>query len=170
LAAFFSSRLYFGAGVKHPEKITLGKRREMGIRGLLVYCLDYKCSQNVEISADQWPDHVRLSDLEPSIPLRCGRKGAEVRADFNWVSKQNRSRRAWAGNVTSQLALVGMIFREEFRPLIILLAAMALGLVVKPWIRWLADWVAPALFARGKSLDDLRIDPNAEEQWAAPLH
>jgi hypothetical protein len=33
--------------------------------------------------------------------------------------------------VTSQLALVGMIFREEFRPLIILLAAMALGLVVK---------------------------------------
>jgi hypothetical protein len=80
---FFSSRLYFGAGVKHPEKITLGKRREMDIRGLLVYCLHYKCTQNVEISADQWPDHVRLSDLEPSIPLRCGRKGAEVRADFN---------------------------------------------------------------------------------------
>ena len=66
---FFSSRLYFGAGVKPPEKITLGKRREMGIRGLLVYCLHYKCTQNVEISADQWPDHVRLSDLEPSIPL-----------------------------------------------------------------------------------------------------
>jgi hypothetical protein len=45
LAAFFSSRLYFGAGVKHPQKITLGKRREMGIRGLLVYWLDYKAAK-----------------------------------------------------------------------------------------------------------------------------
>ena len=33
--------------------------------------------------------------------------------------------------MASQLALVRMIFREEFRPLVILLAAMAMGLVVK---------------------------------------
>jgi hypothetical protein len=41
-----------------PQKITLGKVREMGIRGLRVYCSDYKCSHAVEIKADQWPDHV----------------------------------------------------------------------------------------------------------------
>jgi hypothetical protein len=36
-----------------PQKITLGEMRAMGIRGLLVYCSDFKCSHNVEISADQ---------------------------------------------------------------------------------------------------------------------
>jgi hypothetical protein len=41
--------------LKRPQKITLGEMRAMGIRG----------SHNVEISADQWPDDVRLSDLEP---------------------------------------------------------------------------------------------------------
>jgi hypothetical protein len=67
----------------------------MGIRGLLVYCSDYKCSHNVEISGDQWPDDVRLSDLEALFTCQaCGLKGAEVRADFNWASKQNKTRRA----------------------------------------------------------------------------
>jgi hypothetical protein len=37
----------------------------MDIRGLLVYCSDYKCSDDVEISAVDGPDNVRLSDLEP---------------------------------------------------------------------------------------------------------
>jgi hypothetical protein len=32
----------------------------MGIRGLLICCADYKCSHSLEISADQWPDDVRL--------------------------------------------------------------------------------------------------------------
>jgi hypothetical protein len=32
--------------------------------GLLIYCADYHCSHSIAISADQWPDHVRLSDLE----------------------------------------------------------------------------------------------------------
>jgi hypothetical protein len=43
------------------QKITLGEMRAMGIRGLLVYCSDYKCSHNVEISADHWLDHGRRS-------------------------------------------------------------------------------------------------------------
>ena len=47
-----------------PEKITFGEMREMGVRDLLIYCADYKCSHSVAISADQWPNHVRLSDLE----------------------------------------------------------------------------------------------------------
>jgi hypothetical protein len=48
-----------------PKKITLGEMRSTGVRGLLIYCSDYKCSHSIAISADPWPDHVRLSDLEP---------------------------------------------------------------------------------------------------------
>jgi hypothetical protein len=74
-----------------PQKITLGEVRQMGIRGLLIYCSDYHCSHNIEISGDQWPDDVRLSDLEPLFVCQaCGIKGAEVRADFEWPKKQNR--------------------------------------------------------------------------------
>ena len=77
--------------MKRPQKITLGEMRKMVIRGLLVYCSDYKCSHNVEISADQWADDVRLSDLEPLFTCQaCGIKGAELRADFNWASKQTK--------------------------------------------------------------------------------
>jgi len=38
--------------------------RQMRVRGLLVYCSDYKCSHWGNISADRWRDYVRLSDLE----------------------------------------------------------------------------------------------------------
>jgi hypothetical protein len=49
-----------------PVKITFGEMREMGIRELLIYCADHKCSHMVEMSgdrADRWPDNVRLSDI-----------------------------------------------------------------------------------------------------------
>jgi ribosomal protein L37E len=53
------------------------------------YCSDYKCSHSVEIIADQWPNDVRLFDLELLFTCQaCGLKGAEVRADFNWQAKQ----------------------------------------------------------------------------------
>jgi hypothetical protein len=48
-----------------PQKITFSDMRDMGVRGLLIYCSDYKCSHSIAISADPRPDHVRLSDLEP---------------------------------------------------------------------------------------------------------
>jgi hypothetical protein len=38
--------------------------REMGVRGLLIYCADYHCSQSVAINGDQWAGDVRLSDIE----------------------------------------------------------------------------------------------------------
>ena len=47
-----------------PQKITFGEMRSTGVRGILVYCADYHCSRSIAIGADQWPDHVRLSDLE----------------------------------------------------------------------------------------------------------
>jgi hypothetical protein len=39
--------------------------RASGVRGILVYCSDYKCSHSLALIADRWPDDVRLSDLEP---------------------------------------------------------------------------------------------------------
>jgi hypothetical protein len=35
------------------------------VRGLLVYCADYRCSHSIEVNADQRPDHVRLSAIKP---------------------------------------------------------------------------------------------------------
>jgi hypothetical protein len=31
---------------------------------VLIYCADYRCSHAIAVSADQWPDDVRLSDIE----------------------------------------------------------------------------------------------------------
>src|ERR1700674_1397288 len=51
--------------VEHrQQKITLGEMRSSGVRALLVYCADYKCGQLEKISADRWPAHTRLSDLD----------------------------------------------------------------------------------------------------------
>jgi hypothetical protein len=54
--------------------------RESGVRGISIYCSDYKCSHSIAISADAWPDHVRLSDLEPQFVCEaCGKRGADIR-------------------------------------------------------------------------------------------
>lgn len=61
-------------------KITFGEMREMGVRGVLVYC---HCGHHIELSADRWPDELRLSDLEPRFVCQgCGSRGADVRPDF----------------------------------------------------------------------------------------
>ncbi|WP_342737173.1 hypothetical protein [Bradyrhizobium sp. B117] len=61
-----------------PLKITFGEMREMGLRGVLVYC---HCGHHVALSADRWPDDVRLSDIEPRLSEGCGSRGADVRPD-----------------------------------------------------------------------------------------
>jgi hypothetical protein len=71
-----------------PEKITFGEMRSSGVCGILIYCADYTCSHSIAISADQWPDHVRLSDVESRFVCQaCGKRGADVRPDFNWNKK-----------------------------------------------------------------------------------
>ncbi|MBR0974901.1 hypothetical protein [Bradyrhizobium japonicum] len=66
-----------------PVKITFGAMREMGLRGVLIYCSDYRCGHHIAESADTWPDEMRLSDIEPRfICSACGMRGAEVRPDF----------------------------------------------------------------------------------------
>src|ERR1700747_3233765 len=69
-----------------PQKITFGEMRDdMGVRGVLVYCADYRCGHSVALSADRWADDVRLSDIEPRFVCAArGRHGADVRPDFNW--------------------------------------------------------------------------------------
>jgi hypothetical protein len=70
--------------MKRPQKITFGEMRAAGHRELMVYCSDYHCSHNVRLPAatvDQWPDDVRLSDVEANfICAICGRRGAIIRS------------------------------------------------------------------------------------------
>jgi hypothetical protein len=32
--------------------------RDMGVRGVLIYCADYHCTHSTAISADRWADDV----------------------------------------------------------------------------------------------------------------
>jgi len=68
-----------------PQKITFAEMRSYGVRGLLVYCSDYRCSHYIAISGDRRPDDVRLSDLEPRfVCSACGKRGADVRPGIHW--------------------------------------------------------------------------------------
>jgi hypothetical protein len=74
-----------------PQKITHAEMRASGVRGLLIYCADYRCSHSVAISADRWPDDVRLSDLEPRFTCQaCGHHGAHVRPCFEQTHPVNQ--------------------------------------------------------------------------------
>jgi len=35
-----------------PQKITFAEMRESGVRGLLVYCTDYRCSHSLELGIE----------------------------------------------------------------------------------------------------------------------
>jgi hypothetical protein len=63
------------------QKITFAEMRAAGVRGVLIYCIDYRCSYSICLDADRWPDDVRLSDIEPA----CGCRGADVRPDWTTV-------------------------------------------------------------------------------------
>jgi hypothetical protein len=66
-----------------PMKITFGEMRASGIRDLLIYCADYRCSHSIQMSGNRWADHVRLSDVEGRfVCMACGKRGAEVRGKF----------------------------------------------------------------------------------------
>jgi hypothetical protein len=72
-----------GLKMKREKKITLGEMRASGPTSLIVYCGDYKCGHSVVVDAARWPDHVRLSDLEPHFTCKvCGHRGADVRPLF----------------------------------------------------------------------------------------
>ena len=78
--------------IVRQQKITFGEMRDSGVRGVLIYCSDYRCSHSTSISADRWPDHVRLSDIEPRLTCQaCGKRGADVRPDFGWKEAARRT-------------------------------------------------------------------------------
>jgi len=35
-----------------PQKITFGEMRASGVRGILIYCSDYKCNHSIAISGE----------------------------------------------------------------------------------------------------------------------
>ena len=71
------------------QKITFGEMRESGVSRIAVFCSDYRCSHSTHLPADRWPDHVRLSDIEPQFVCKaCGKRGADVRPDFQGSSKR----------------------------------------------------------------------------------
>src|SRR4051794_15564175 len=73
-------RLAAVARTMRNQKITFGEMRsDGGPTGIMVYCADHRCSHSVAMSAGQWPDHVRLSDIEPLFVCQaCGKRGADV--------------------------------------------------------------------------------------------
>ena len=74
-----------------PPKITLGDLRSTGVRDLIVFCQDYRCSHNVKLPAeyvDRWPDEIRISQLEPRfICSACGMRGSNIVAGSNSTVK-----------------------------------------------------------------------------------
>jgi hypothetical protein len=66
--------------MKRQKKITIGEMRQSGVTGVLAYCADDHCSHVVAVSAEEWPDDVRLSDLEGRFTCSvCGHRGADIR-------------------------------------------------------------------------------------------
>jgi hypothetical protein len=56
---------------------------EMGVCGVLACCADDRCGHRLALNADCWLDDMRLSDLERRfVSKTCGRRGADVRPDF----------------------------------------------------------------------------------------
>ena len=55
------------------QKTTFGEIRSTGVRDVLIYCRDHRCSHHVEINADGCSDDVQLSDIEPKFVCQiCG--------------------------------------------------------------------------------------------------
>ena len=59
--------------------------RTSGVRDVLIYCRDHRCSHSATASADRWPGSLRLSDGR-GAPFRMQRlrspRGAEIRPNF----------------------------------------------------------------------------------------
>jgi hypothetical protein len=71
------------------EKFTFGAMRKSGAAGVIVLCSDHRCAHSVKLSADCWPDRLRLSDIESLFVCKvCGNRGADVRPDFGGLRRK----------------------------------------------------------------------------------
>jgi hypothetical protein len=70
---------------KHPPgpPMTLGNMRELGVRGLAVYCLNHACRHQTIISADDYADEIEIPSFSRRMKCsKCGSKNVDVRP--NW--------------------------------------------------------------------------------------
>ncbi|MET3996685.1 hypothetical protein ACVWXN_002138 [Bradyrhizobium sp. i1.4.4] len=59
----------------YPVKITFGEMREMGVRGVLIYCRDYRCSNHTKANADH--RRRQAARCQPKfVCTACGQRGA----------------------------------------------------------------------------------------------
>ncbi|HWX42616.1 MAG TPA: hypothetical protein VN345_15805 [Blastocatellia bacterium] len=65
-------------GHVHPAKITFGEMRAAGVRWVLIYWSDYRCSHSTAISGDRWADDVRLSDPRRGSPAKLAAGAAPM--------------------------------------------------------------------------------------------
>jgi hypothetical protein len=79
-AKFFDSQREWRGlfNVLAPDKITIGQMRQSGVTGVLIYCADHKCSHVVTASVEEWPDDVRLSDVEGRYVVRSADTAALI--------------------------------------------------------------------------------------------
>jgi hypothetical protein len=63
--------------------MTLGSLRQLGVRGLLLVCLDTKCRHEATTSVDDYADEIELPSFAPRMVCsKCGEK-VEVRPNWN---------------------------------------------------------------------------------------
>jgi len=53
----------------YVRKITFAELRASGVRDVLIYCRDHKCSHRIEVSADRITSGCRISSQVSSAPL-----------------------------------------------------------------------------------------------------
>ena len=82
--------------VDHPEKITFAEMRVAGVRRVLIYCRDFRCSHLniVPDDADRWSDELRISDIEDKfVCTTCGKRGADIRPDWQSAERMVPARK-----------------------------------------------------------------------------
>ena len=63
--------------------MTVGNLRQLGVRGLLLVCVDPKCHHETTMSVDDYPDAIELPSFAPRMTCSsCGGKRIAVRP--NW--------------------------------------------------------------------------------------
>jgi len=68
---------------KPGSPMTLGSLRQLGVRGLLLICVDPRCRHEATMSVDDYADAIELPSFAPRMVCsRCGGKRIEVRP--NW--------------------------------------------------------------------------------------
>jgi hypothetical protein len=62
--------------------MTLGSIRQLGVRGLLVTCLDPQCRHEAIFSAEDYADEIEVPSFAPR--LVCSKCGGKVELRPNW--------------------------------------------------------------------------------------